>query len=126
MFLLLSAGYSYAEDIWITLGYSYFLPEQNKSSEIAPIGPIDIKVGGQINDWLAVDFAIGYFWDYRPDGATYSTSSSQDSNGNATTTYDYTDINMMPMRLDLLLQPVIGTKMFDILPYTWYRSANIN
>lgn len=117
LFMLLLANRLYAGDAWITLGYSYFLPEQNKSSEVAPIGPIDFKIGGQITDWLAIDFAIGYFWDYGPENSEYSSSTSEDDDGNTVTTSDYTDINMMPIRLDLLLQPIIATKYFDVLPY---------
>lgn len=119
LFVLLFANNSYARDAWITAGYSYFLPEENMSggSATAPIGPITITLGGQLNDWIAMDFSIGYLWDYRASDSTYSVESSVDEDGNTSTTTYYSDINMLPIRLDVLFQPIIATGMFDILPY---------
>ena len=31
MFLMSFAGYSYANDMWINLGYSYYLPEESSA-----------------------------------------------------------------------------------------------
>ena len=58
MFLMSFASYSYAEDMWINLGYSYYLPEE--SSAKAPVGPVNLTIGGQVTDWVAIDFSIGY------------------------------------------------------------------
>ncbi len=96
MFLMSFAGYSYAEDMWINLGYSYYLPEESGAK--APMGPANLTIGGQVTDWVAIDFSIGYLWDLKPKQAD-------------------TDINSMPIRLDFLIQPSFDTGMFDVLPY---------
>ncbi len=96
MFLMSFAGYSYANDMWINLGYSYYLPEE--SSAKAPLGPVNLTIGGQVTDWVAIDFSIGYLWDLKPHQAE-------------------TDINIMPVRLNFLIQPCFDTGMFDVLPY---------
>lgn len=94
--LMLFTGYSYAGDMWINLGYSYYLPEESGAK--APTGPANLTIGGQVTDWVAIDFSIGYLWDLKPKKAD-------------------TDIAIMPIRLDLLLQPRFATGMFDVLPY---------
>lgn len=100
IFFLFSFISSYAGDMWINLGYNYYLPE--KSGASAPNGPANLTIGGQVTDWVAIDFSIGYLWDFKPD---YSDSDIK------------TDINTMPIRLFFLVQPKIDTGMFDILPY---------
>ena len=97
MFIFSFTSFSFAEDdTWITLGYSYYLPEQSGSK--APAGPVNLTVGGQVMDWVAVDLTVGYLWDLKPKQAD-------------------TDINSMPIRLDFLIQPSFDTGMFDVLPY---------
>lgn len=96
MFLLSFAYHSYAGDLWINFGYSYYLPEENGAK--APTGPVNLTLGGQVTDWVAIDFSIGYLWDFKPK-------------------QNDTDISIMPIRLDLLVQPRFATGMFDVLPY---------
>ena len=96
MFLMSFASYSYAEDMWINLGYSYFLPEE--SGATAPMGPANLTIGGQVTDWVAIDFSIGYLWDLKPKQAD-------------------TDINIMPIRLDFLIQTKFDTRMYEEQPY---------
>ena len=97
MFIFSFTSFSFAEDdTWITLGYSYYLPEQSGSK--APAGPVNLTVGGQVMDWVAVDLTVGYLWEKKKKNAT-------------------TDINTMPVRLHFLLQPIFDTGMFEVLPY---------
>ena len=97
MFIFSFASFSFAaDDTWITIGYSYYLPEQSGSK--APAGPVNLTVGGQVMDWVAVDLTVGYLWDLKPKNST-------------------TDINTMPVRLHALLQPIFDTGMFEVLPY---------
>ena len=97
LFIFSFSSLSYADDnTWITVGYSYYLPEETGAT--APLGPANLTVGGQIMDWVAVDLTVGYLWDLKPKNAT-------------------TDINTMPVRLHALLQPCFDTGMFDVLPY---------
>lgn len=97
IFILSFAGYSKADDnFWINLGYSYYLPEESGAK--APTGPANLTIGGQVTDWVAIDFSIGYLWDLKTKNAD-------------------TDINTMPIRLDFLIQPSFDTGMFDVLPY---------
>lgn len=97
LFIFSFSSFSFADDnTWITLGYSYYLPEESGAQ--APLGPVNLTVGGQIMDWLAVDLTVGYLWDLKTKSAT-------------------TTINTMPVRLNVLLQPRFDTGMFDVLPY---------
>ncbi len=52
MFLMSFAGYSYANDMWINLGYSYYLPEE--SSAKAPLGPVNLTIGKLQTGWLLI------------------------------------------------------------------------
>lgn len=97
MFTFSFSIYSYADDnTWITLGYSYYLPEESGAK--APLGPVSLIVGGQIMDWVAVDLGVSYLWDMK--------------NKNS-----ITDINTMTVKLHAVLQPKIETDMFYVLPY---------
>ncbi len=97
LFILSFSSISYADDnTWITVGYSYYLPEESGAK--APLGPVNLTVGGQVTDWFALDLTVGYLWDLFPKNAE-------------------TDINSMPVRLHALLQPSFDTGMFDVLPY---------
>ncbi len=89
-------SYAANNNTWISAGYSYYLPEE--SGSISPLGPVNLTVGGQIMNWIAMDLTIGYLWDLKP----------KDS---------ITDINTMSVRYHVLMQPKIETEMFTILPY---------
>ncbi len=97
-FIISLVNYSYAvnNNTWISIGYSYYLPEESGAQ--APLGPVNLTVGGQIMNWVALDLSIGYLWDLIPAN-------------------NITDVNIMSVRLHALLQPKIETEMFTVLPY---------
>lgn len=101
LFLIFSvATHAYATDVWVTAGYSYLLPTEKGSS--APYGPIDFKVGVQAVDWVAFDFAIGYYWKFK----------NPISDNRLDTTLDG-----LPVRADILLQKKLYFAYFTLLPY---------
>ena len=60
--LLLSNSKSHAaeEDIWITVGYNYFLHEDSNYG--SPMGPASLTVGTQVSDYIAFDINLAYYW----------------------------------------------------------------
>lgn len=93
-------GASFAdEDMWVTLGYGYYIPEEGGK---APLGPVNLTIGGQVTDWVAIDFSIGYFWGFE----------NKEKAGRI-----FTDIDSLPVRLHFMVQPSFDAGYFDILPY---------
>ena len=59
LFIFSLSSLSYADDnTWITVGYSYYLPEETGAT--APLGPANLTVGGQIMDWVAMFDVLPY------------------------------------------------------------------
>lgn len=88
-----------SEDMWITAGYNYYIPE--KSGGKSPDGPVNMTIGGQITDWVAIDFMIGYMWGLK-----------EPANTNPVT-----DIDSLPIRLHFMVHPWFDVSYFNIAPY---------
>lgn len=89
-----------SEDMWISLGYNYYIPE--KSGGKSPDGPVNMTIGGQITDWVALDFMIGYMWGLKEKDDL---------------TKPATDIDSLPIRLHFMIHPWFDVNYFNIAPY---------
>lgn len=103
VFVLTSSnGYAKEENGWVTVGYSYFLHEDNKYT--GPLGPINITVGGQVSDYIAFDINLGYQWGMKgkniPAGRT-----------------EKTEFSSYQGKFLFLIHPKINLITYDLVPY---------